>query len=331
MKRSALLVCLAITAGCSSSVEVIVSETGTDDLTTTANAETPASTSTTELPVTTTTLAPPEPSVDPTYPLDRIPGLGRSPAASDRDMFLATYQAYQREVVLHRCMAENEVAYAPYFSGLFPMTALLRAAPTATDLEPVQTDLERMQIEGPVLLASDGSVQRFNMSPVDAGKWNDDEAKRIGDEWWLARYGITAAEAAASGEAGFGQSGCEANYWGAIPSVWDLRRAVQSVVDDDTGPDSPQAAKDASFERCREEFGFAEEDLGELEGSGSPFFEVCLERWDAAGQLALQSQSQEDLALAIEDRFASEIQDQRDQLQAAESDRVFLAFALALG
>ena len=86
-------------------------------------------------------------------------------------------------------------------------------------------------------------VVRINLDLSDSVCWNEHQAAEIGDRWWLARYGVTLAEIDVAGEEGIGHGGCEADYWSAVPSVWDLRDNLRPFVDA-----YPRALQEESFQ-----------------------------------------------------------------------------------
>ncbi len=266
------------------------------------------------------------------YAADAIPGLGRSSDAQFRDEFLAAYQVYRRELALHRCMDDQDISYALQVDYPGSFEPLLSDSINALgNFEPMVSDPVRALEVGPVEFtdASTIVVERVNLSFFDAVAWNEDQAAALGDRWWLARYGITLSEIDVAGEEGFGSGGCEANYWAAVESVWDLRNEIRPFLDA-----YPTAAQEQSFTDCREEFGFVAESLGDLEGSDAEseggVFEECLQRWDAAGQSARQTVEQDEVVAEVEVRFATQIAGQRQQLADAMADPIFLALIKAL-
>lgn len=280
-------------------------------------------TSATTTPVTTTEV---------THASDVLPGLGRSLDAQARDEFLAAYQVYLRELELHRCMADQNIQYAVQVDYPSSFEPLLGAAIDAQDgLDPLVSDLERTKENGPIEFADESKavVVRINLDLSDSILWNEDQAAEIGDRWWLARYGVTLSEIDVAGEEGFGRGGCEADYWSAVPSVWELRDKLRPFVDA-----YPKALQEQSFQDCRQEFGFSAESLGDLEetdgGSEGGLFEECLRRWDAAGQAARQTVEQGEVVAELEVRFAQEIAEQRMLLVDATTDPNFLALLQAL-
>lgn len=280
---------------------------------------------------TSTSAAAPAPAVV-TYAADVLPGLGRSVDAQVRDDFLAAYQVYRRELALHRCMAEEDIVYAVQVDYPSLLEPLLGASIDAiSGFEPLVTDLERAVENGPVEFTDESAmtVERINLDLSDSIRWNEDQAAELGDRWWLARYGVSLADIDVAGEEGFGREGCEAMYWSAVPSIWDVRNEIRPFIDA-----YPAAAQEQSFEECREEFRFAAESLGDLEGSGAGFesgvFDECLSRWDTAGRVARQTVEQGEVVVDVEVRFAAEIAEQRQQLADAMVDPHFLALLQAL-
>ncbi len=261
------------------------------------------------------------------YAADVLPGLGRSLEAQARDEFLAAYQVYLREIGLHRCMAEHDIQYAVQVDYPGSFEPLLGTSIDAQGgLDPLVSDLDRAEAEGPIVFADKSKtvVERINLNLTESISWNEDQAAELGDRWWMARYGVTRSDIDAAEEEGFDPKGCEAHYWSAVPSIWELRNTLRPFVDA-----YPKTMQEQSFQDCRQEFGFAAENLGELEGSatssGGGFLEECLARWDAAGQEARQTVEQNEVVAELKVRFAQEIAEQNNQLAEAIADPNFLA------
>lgn len=146
------------------------------------------------------------------FPLDSTPGLGRSPAAAQRDETIAAWEAFQREQVIASCMARAGFRYV--VTAAFPEDALAHVArglgvavpASSNDLSPAQ---QNRAYEASLAAAEQERYARalYAESAADMGT--------------MRRTGAFPAGRGAD----FGKGGCtgEAN---SLPSIWTLQRQL---------------------------------------------------------------------------------------------------------
>ena len=151
------------------------------------------------------------------FPLDSVPGLGRSPAAAQRDETIAAWEAFQREQLIASCMARAGFTYV--VTAAFPEDAL---AHVARGLGVAV----RSSRSGPSPQQQNRAVEA-SLSPADQ------------ERYARALYAESAANVATMLRTGafpegrgaeFGHGGCrgEAN---TLPSIWMVQRQLSGELD----------------------------------------------------------------------------------------------------
>lgn len=152
------------------------------------------------------------------FPLDSTPGLGRSPAAAQRDDTIAAWEAFQREQVIASCMARAGFRYV--MNVAFPAGTLAHVArglgvtvrASSNDLSPAQ---QNRTYEA---LLSAADQERYARALY---------AESAADIGTMRRTGMVPDGRSAD----FSKGGCTAEANAAVPSIWTLQRELRGELE----------------------------------------------------------------------------------------------------
>ncbi len=258
------------------------------------------------------------------FPLDGTPGLGRSPAAAQRDETIAAWEAFQREQTIRACMVRAGFSYV--VTAAFPEEALAGVA---------------RGLGVTVRSSRDGLSPEQQNRAYEASLSSGDQ-----DRYTRALYGESAADITAMRRTGavpdgrgsdFAQGGCtgEAN---TLPSIWTLQRKLGSELEAMRKDIAAAAANGAAdkYAACAERAGgITARGPGDLErvaatdASRAPAAGVALKQcaavWAAAyrtAEVAVQRdfvQRNGAVLRAAQDRY-------RDAMKTIREDQAFRAY-----
>lgn len=163
-----------------------------------------------------------------TFPLDRYPGFGRSPAAALRDNTIAAWEAFRRERLTASCMARSGFDYLPVVAfPSQPLGEVARGLGVRPGAAVSQPPAERNAAYVAVLSA---------------------DAR---ERYYQALYAESASDIAATRRSGrvpagrgaeFATGGCTGEANAAVPSIWTLKYEL-SVELDALGRDVARSAQ----------------------------------------------------------------------------------------
>lgn len=245
------------------------------------------------------------------FPLDDVPGYGRSADATARDDALAYWEAYRREVVVADCMGEAGFDYE--LDVQYPSPATVEVA---------------KYLEVP----TDGAKRALEPGVQNAAHAGDLAATAAEDYWQtLVGESTEAMERAANDESvetepgeTFGTGGCVGEAAEEIGSIWERRDDIISI---DAFYAEVRAAPE--YASVRQEYGKCTEDLtgfsasspGDLEeavaagtapASHVEALEACLSTWDAGSNAVSVA-----VAERLEQSLAEELDGQKERYAAA--------------
>jgi hypothetical protein len=150
------------------------------------------------------------------FPLDKYPGLGRSPAAAQRDDTIAAWEAFRREQVIASCLAKSGFDHVPAVA--FPPDPLAAVARSL----------------GVTDASSAGPSPREQNAAYEAAL--SPEAR---EQYTRAMYGESATDIEQTWRTGlvppgresdFATGGCVGESNAAVPSVWALQRGLDTEL-----------------------------------------------------------------------------------------------------
>lgn len=174
------------------------------------------------------------------FPLDKYPGLGRSPEAARRDDTIAAWEAFRREELIASCMARSGFEYGPAVA--FPREALVAVASGLGLADP-----------GSAVTGSPSGQNEAYAAALSV------EAR---ERYYRALFGESGADLAAAWRTGrvpegrgadFARGGCVGAAIAAIPSVWTLKRELEGELDAvrrDIAASAEIAATRARYAEC---------------------------------------------------------------------------------
>jgi len=261
---------------------------------------------------------------DSEFPLDDVPGYGRSEEATARDDAFAYWEAYRREVVVADCMSEAGFDYEPDVQ--YPSPATIEVA----EFLEVPTDGATRSVEP----GAENAAYARELDPS------------VAEDYWQALVGESAETMehaawnepieVAPGEK-FAAGGCVGNAAAEIGSIWERRDEIISIDEfyAEVRATSDYASMQQEYGKCTQELtGLAATSPGDLEAAlaagAAPegyeeALEACQSTWDGGSQTAAVA-----LAESLQNSLAKELDGQKegysDALDSMRSDEEFLRY-----
>jgi len=156
---------------------------------------------------------------------DAIPGFGVTPKSALRDDTIALWEAYQREVIVQKCMQTAKISYN--IEVAFPVGVAVSVADNL--VLPDAHDLERSGVELGTLasISAENFEQAMNLPSAEK------------ENYFQHLYGESAADVELVQSTGelphgrddFARGGCVGESWNEIPGVYVLKRSLAPAID----------------------------------------------------------------------------------------------------